>query len=199
MTAIKDARLYDDIEAIKALIQAFFDRVNNNDPQGLQHLFVPSAHLTILRQFPDLAPPQTSPWSELPQPSLTSTTSNEQKISLVYQSSIEAFIKLIEDGNKRKDPKKPVPKVHEVPDLDATDVKVDGIFATAWCPFSVTFDGVLHHYGTFVYTFGKDGHSSGGLETEKDLKLETLVQSYRRTPGWGEDHSDTSAELSRRA
>ncbi|EME46178.1 hypothetical protein DOTSEDRAFT_70240 [Dothistroma septosporum NZE10] len=190
MTAIKDAALYDDVAAIKALIKAFFDRVNKNDPKGLQQLFVPAAHLSILRQQPDRAPPEASQWSAALQPAAQSITSSAEKITTVYQDSIEAFIKLVEDGNKRKDPKKPWPKIDEMPDLDATDVKVDGLFATAWCPFSVFFDGVLHHYGTFVYTFGKDRQSSGGSVTEKDFKFETLLQKYTRTPGWGGDSPD---------
>ena len=32
--------------------------------------------------------------------------------------------------------------------------------------------------------------------TEKDFKLETLVQSYTRTPGWGEDHAFLLGEVS---
>ncbi|KAK4503831.1 hypothetical protein PRZ48_004746 [Zasmidium cellare] len=189
MTATKDL---DDIEAIKALIQSFFDRVNDNDPPGLQTLFAPNAHLTILRQDPPRAPPSSSSGASLPQPKAPTepdSKDDEDKISLVYQSTIESFIKLIEDGNRRKKPgDKPVPTVHEVPNLDATDVKIDGLFAQAWCPFTVTFDGVLHHYGFFAYTFGKTRErseykgESGG--EGKRWRFEGLVQDYRRTPGW---------------
>ncbi|KAF2170171.1 hypothetical protein M409DRAFT_51921 [Zasmidium cellare ATCC 36951] len=195
MTATKDL---DDIEAIKGLIQAFFDRVNANDPPGLQALFVPNAHLTILRQDPPRPPPPSSSGAYLPQPP-TPTPIKEQeeqdnKISLIYQSTIEAFIKLIQDGNRRKKPgDKPVPTVHEVPNLAATDVRVDGDFAQAWCPFTVTFDGVLHHYGFFAYTFGKTRERSVGKDggegegKRKEWRFEGLTQDYRRTPGWEGD------------
>jgi len=56
-----------------------------------------------------------------------------------------------------------------------------GGFATAWSPFRVTFDGVLHHYGVMAYTLGRDG--LGGW------RVEGLTQSYRRTPGWDDDAS----------
>lgn len=190
MTATKDI---DDIEAIKTLIQAFFDRVNENDPPGLQNLFVPNAHLTILRQDPPLPPPDSSAAASLPQPAhpAHSQTSADPKISLVYQSPIESFIKMLEDSERRKKPSdKPVPKVHEMPNLDATDVKVDGLFAQAWCPFTVTFDGLLHHYGYFSYTFGKTAEKSEyegkvkGRGDKKRWRLEGLTQNYRRTPGW---------------
>lgn len=61
-------------------------------------------------------------------------------------------------------------------------MKLDSLFASAWSPFKVTFDGVLHHYGTMVYTLGKD---EGGK-----WKIEGLTQSYRRTPGWDADDSE---------
>lgn len=96
---------------------------------------------------------------------------------------------MIEDSERRKKPSdKPVPKVHEVPNLDATDVKVDGLFGQAWCPFTVTFDGVLHHYGYFSYTFGKIVEKSeykGDMKGDKKRwRFEGLTQDYRRTPGW---------------
>lgn len=190
MTATKDI---EDVEAIKALIQAFFDRVNDNDPAGLQALFVPNANLTILRQDPPRPPPSSSFAVSLPLPSQTSPPSSEakEKISQIFQSSIESFIKMIEDGNKRKKPGQPVPTVHEVPNLDAADVKVDHLFAQAWCPFAVTFDGVLHHYGFFAYTFGKtvekseyDGKEEKAGSGKKMWRFEGLTQNYRRTPGW---------------
>lgn len=55
-------------------------------------------------------------------------------------------------------------------------MNLDALFACAWSPFKVTFDGVLHHYGTMVYTLGK---GDGG-----EWKIEGLTQNYRRTPGW---------------
>lgn len=185
MTATKDI---DDIEAIKALIQSFFDRVNENDPPGLQGLFVPNANLTILRQDPPHPPPSSSLASSLPQATTrTPESQDEERITTVYTSPIEHFIKMIEDGNRRRKPGVPVPKVHEVPNLDATDVKVDGLFAQAWCPFTVTFDGVLHHYGYFSYTFGKTRERSeydGEGKREKVWRFEGLTQNYRRTLGW---------------
>lgn len=163
MTAI-DLELVDDIEAIKALIQAFFDSINAADPKALQSHFFPSAGLTILRQDPPRDPTTT-----------TTTTSSSEKLTAVIRTTIERFVKLIEDGQKRRPPGEG-PVLREAPDLGATDVKVDGLFATAWSPFTVTFDGVLHHYGTMVYTLGKDGGEG--------WRIEGLTQHYRRTVGW---------------
>ncbi|CAK3771281.1 Hypothetical predicted protein [Lecanosticta acicola] len=181
----------EEIHAIKSLIQAFFDRINASDPSGLQTLFVPHAHLTIIRQDPPALPP--------PPPSTTTTTTttsnNEaQKLTLALQTSIESFIEMLQDGSK---PPGSGPVVHEMPDLDATDVRVDGLFACAWCPFRVTFDGALHHFGNFVFTLGKvdggDGGDGNGDEggkkkkkkkKKKEWRFEGLTQNYRRTPGW---------------
>lgn len=65
--------------------------------------------------------------------------------------------------------------IKETPDLEATDVKVDALFGMAWSPFKVTFDGVLHHYGTIVYTL---------VKVEGKWTIEGLTQNYRRTVGW---------------
>lgn len=180
----------EDISAIKALIQAFFDRVNDNDPQGLQTLFVPNADLTIIRQDPPAPPPSISMWSCLPTPPPMAPRKEEadEKLTVVLRITIEKFVKMVEDGNKKKkkDGKPPVPNVHEVPDLDRTDIKVDHLFAYAWSPFRVTFDGKLHHYGNFVYTLGKVKDEDG----EMVWKFEGLTQNYRRTPGWEESASE---------
>jgi hypothetical protein len=66
----------------------------------------------------------------------------------------------------------------ELSQQDATQVNLDSLFACAWSPFKVTFDGVLHHYGTIVYTLGKE---------DGKWKIEGLTQNYRRTPGWDAD------------
>lgn len=102
---------------------------------------------------------------------------------MVIRTTIEQFVKLIEDGEKRRKGQPPGPVLHEAPDLDATDVKIEGLFGVAWSPFTVTFDGVLHHYGTMVYTVGKTGSGA------KEWKIEGLTQNYRRTPGWPEGHA----------
>ncbi|KUI61744.1 hypothetical protein VP1G_08906 [Cytospora mali] len=73
---------------------------------------------------------------------------DEEKLTVVIRTSIEEFVRLIEDGQKKRKGRLPV--LHETPDLDATEVRVDALFGVAWSPFRVTFDGVLHHYGTMV-------------------------------------------------
>ncbi|KAF2730451.1 hypothetical protein EJ04DRAFT_515246 [Polyplosphaeria fusca] len=185
MTKLKDH--HHDITSIKSLIQAFFDAINAADTHALASHFFPSANLTILRQDPPLPPSPThypayaslAPIPTTPSPHSISTP--EEKLSVVIRTSIENFIALIEEGKKRREGK-PGPSLFEKPDLDATDVKIDGLFASAWSPFSVTFDGVLHHYGVMVYSLGKgeDG------EEERRWRIEGLTQNYRRTPGWGE-------------
>lgn len=111
----------------------------------------------------------------------TTTASEEQKISVIMRSSIEKFIKLIDEASrKRREGGAPDLKIVETPDLDATDVKVDALFGMAWSPFKVTFDGVLHHYGTIVYTLckkKKEGEEDG-------WKIAGLTQNYRRAVGW---------------
>jgi hypothetical protein len=90
--------------------------------------------------------------------------------------TIEQFIALIEEGQKRRKGK-PGPKLHEAPNLNETAVTVDALFASAVSPFTVTFDGVLHHYGQMVFNFWKDGG-------EDDWRIQNVTQIYRRTPGW---------------
>lgn len=182
MTAI-ELEHASDIEAIKALIQAFFDSINAADAKALQSHFFPSAGLTIIRQDPPREP--SSPiitTSNVVKNSSSNNNSNgaatssseEEKLTVVIRTNIENFVKLIEDGQRRRPPGGPA--LFEAPDLDATEVKVDALFAMAWSPFTVTFDGVLHHYGTMVYTVGKKG--------AEGWKIEGLTQNYRRTPGW---------------
>ncbi|KAL1610369.1 hypothetical protein SLS60_002036 [Paraconiothyrium brasiliense] len=182
MTAIKETP---DIHAIKMLIQSFFDRINDSDAKGLGELFIAKANLTIIRQDPARDPLSNSPWSSLTLPRNAATICHddeeEEKLTVVLRTSIENFVKIIEDGEKRRDPTKPTTKVHEAPDLESTDVKVDHLFGAAWSPFRVTFDGVLHHYGTFAFTFGKVDDGSG-----KSWRVEGLTQNYRRTKGWAE-------------
>lgn len=170
MTAL-DLHLSEDIKAIKALIQAFFDSINAADPKTLGSHFFPSAGLTIVRQDPPL-PSESSGDAD--------ARAQDEKLTVVMRTDIEKFVQLIEDGQKRREGQPPGPVIHEAPDLDATEVKIDALFAMAWSPFKVTFDGVLHHYGKFVYTFGKTGAG------EKKWKIEGLTQNYRRTPGWPE-------------
>lgn len=110
------------------------------------------------------------------------TASEEQKITVVMRSSIEKFIKLIDEASrKRREGGAPDLKIVETPDLDATDVKVDALFGMAWSPFKVTFDGVLHHYGTIVYTLCKKKKKEG---EEDGWKIAGLTQNYRRAVGW---------------
>jgi hypothetical protein len=188
MTAIKETP---DAQVIKALIQSFFDRINDSDAKGLAKLFIPNARLSIIRQEPARNPPPDSPWRSIPMPrNATDTphgTEEEEKLIFVLRTSIDNFVKLIEDGEKRRKGS-PGPKVHEEPDLHATDVKVDHLFGTAWSPFRVTFDGVLHHYGTFAFNFVKVGDGD-----EKSWRLEGLTQNYRRTKGW-----DNGIDLAKR-
>lgn len=180
MTAVDLAHV-DDVEAIKALIQAFFDAINAADTHALQSHFYPSAGLTILRQDPPRDPPPSSPSS--------STTEKKESLTVVIRTTIENFVQLIDDAQRRRPPGSG-PVLHEAPALDATEVRLDGRFGTAWAPFTVTFDGVLHHYGTMVYTLGR-----GDDDDDKDeeaggsggWKIEVLTQSYRRTPGWEGD------------
>lgn len=171
MTAT-DAHITDDIRAIKALIQAFFDSINAADTKSLKSHFFPSAGLTIIRQDPPLDPGASG----------DANTDQDANLTVLIRTNIEQFVKLIEDGEKRRKGQPPGPVLLEWPELDATEVKIDALFGVAWSPFKVTFDGVLHHYGTMVYTVGKTGPDS------KEWKIEGLTQNYRRTPGWGEDH-----------
>ncbi|KAF9739875.1 hypothetical protein PMIN01_02510 [Paraphaeosphaeria minitans] len=183
MTAIKETP---DVAAIKALIQSFFDRINASDAKGLGTLFFPGANLSILRQDPAWDPVSDSLWGDVPlhpiTPGKVEEDDGKEEISVTLRTSIEKFVKMIEDGAKRRKGN-PGPKVHETPDLEATDIKVEHLFGTAWSPFRVTFDGVLHHYGTFAFTFGKIGD---GVVGNRTWKIEGLTQSYRRTEGWGE-------------
>ncbi|OAG08483.1 uncharacterized protein CC84DRAFT_1162431 [Paraphaeosphaeria sporulosa] len=187
MTAIKETP---DVAAIKALIKSFFDRINASDGKGLATLFLPGANLSILRQDPARDPASDSPWSEGPlhptTPQNAEEDDKEEKIVVILRTSIEKFVKMIEDGEKKRKGK-PGPKVHETPDLEATDVKVEHLFGAAWNPFRVTFDGVLHHYGTFAFTFGKvDGGEGEGNWDGKVWRIEGLTQNYRRSRGWEE-------------
>ncbi|CAN8106295.1 unnamed protein product [Discula destructiva] len=170
MTSV-DVQASDDVRAIKALIQGFFDSINAADTKTLASHFFPSAGLTIIRQDPPLEP-ETS----------VASTSQDAKLTVVIRATIEQFVKMLDEGEKRRKDQPPGPVLHEWPELEATEVKFDALFAVAWSPFKVTFDGVLHHYGTMVYTVGKTGTDA------KEWKIEGLTQNYRRTPGWPETH-----------
>lgn len=162
-------------KSVKSLIDSFFAAINASDTKALQALFFPSASLTILRQDPPLPKPKSS----------SHQSADSNKVTVVIRTDIEAFIKLIEEGEKkRKREGKKGPELVETPDLDKTKVEVDAGFGMAWSPFEVTFDGVLHHYGTMVYTLGKtpNGEHAG----REEWRIEGLTQSYRRTPGWHE-------------
>lgn len=187
--AVIDLQHAEDVEAIKALIQAFFDSINAADPKSLQGHFFPSAGLTIIRQDPPRPDPEEQ---EAAAPSSSAAAAAEEKLTVVIRTDIERFVKLLEEGQKRREGQPPGPVLHEAPDLGATEVRVDALFATAWSPFRVTFDGVLHHYGTMAYTLGKtavaSGGSGAGTGAKKEWKIEGLTQNYRRTPGWPESH-----------
>ncbi|KAH8785279.1 hypothetical protein F5883DRAFT_514930 [Diaporthe sp. PMI_573] len=183
MTAL-EAHNFEDARAIKALIQAFFDSINAADTKSLRSHFLPAANLTIIRQDP---PRPADPGAE------GSTAADDEKLTVVIRTTIEQFVKLIDDGEKRRKGQPPGPVLHESPDLDATDVKVDALFATAWSPFRVTFDSVLHHYGTMVYTLAKTEAAAGAEGGRREWKIAGLTQNYRRTPGWPEgEHSGLS-------
>lgn len=147
MTALKEQ---DDAKQIKHLIQRFFDSINAADTKALQTHFLPSADLTITRQDPPRAPDIAAAEDGGP----------DSKITVLIRTTIERFIKMIEDGERRRRGK-PGPKLHEAPDLDATEVRVDALFGTAWSPFRVTFDGKLHHYGVMVFRVGKTSTVDG--------------------------------------
>ncbi|KAF2110900.1 hypothetical protein BDV96DRAFT_583117 [Lophiotrema nucula] len=175
MTEAKDQGK--DVEAIKALIQKFFDAINAADTEALGERFYANANLTIIRQEPPLSPSSSNhpAYTSLPVPEVPSLVNEgKEELKVMIRTTIEKFIALLEEGKKRREGK-PGPELFEAPDLDSTDVKIDHLFSTAWSPFRVTFDGVLHHYGVMVYTFGKEGD---------EWKIEALTQSYRRTPGW---------------
>jgi hypothetical protein len=172
----------DDTVAIKTLIQKFFDAINASDPQTLATHFFATANITIIRQEPPRAPDASyhAAYANLPLPPQAkverSQTGQDEKLQVVIRTTIEKFVALLEEGQKHRKPGQG-PILHEAPDLKATDVKIDGLFGTAWSPFRVTFDDVLHHYGIMVYTVGKE---------DGKWKIEGLTQSYRRTLGWEE-------------
>ena len=172
MTAVEAH--FEDSKAIKALIQAFFDSINAADTKSLKSHFLPAANLTIIRQDP---PRPADPAAA------AATQDDDEKLTVVIRTTIEQFVKLIDEGEKRRKGQPPGPVLHESPDLDATDVKVDALFASAWSPFRVTFDGELHHYGIMAYTLAKTEAAAGG---GREWKIANLTQNYRRTPGWPE-------------
>lgn len=200
MTAI-DAQHAEEVHAIKALIQAFFDAINAEDIKGLQAKFLPKANLTIIRQDPPL--PHGDHLAAAgggggegggADDSTTNTAAaaaeekdkDKENLTVVIRTPIETFIKLLEDSQRRRRGR-PGPALRETPDLAAAEVRVDGLFGAAWCPFEVTFDGVLHHYGTMVYTLGRvaavEGAAGEGVGG-REWRVEGLTQNYRRTPGW---------------
>lgn len=196
MTAI-DTQVAEDAGAIKALIQAFFDAINAADTEALQSCFFPGANLTIIRQDPALPPPPPGGEEEAittgQQQRESTEDDKKKKLTVVIRTSIEEFVRLLEDGKKRREGK-PGPVLHEAPDLEATEVRTDGLFGVAWSPFRVTFDGVLHHYGTMAYTLGQrlveeegggEKQEQGQMQKQRRVwRVEGLTQNYRRTPGW---------------
>lgn len=110
-----------DVKAIKALIQAFFDSINSADTKALLSHFFASANLTIVRQDPPLPPQGDSSAASTPLPSSSNplaplSSAGGEKLTVVMRTTIEQFVKLIEDGQKRRKGK-PGPELHETPDL----------------------------------------------------------------------------------
>ncbi|KAF2216090.1 hypothetical protein CERZMDRAFT_82134 [Cercospora zeae-maydis SCOH1-5] len=185
MTQITDSP---DVQSIKLLIQAFFDAINAADIEGVGTYFDPHANLTIIRQEPPRAPSSESPSTSSsypqfahvpsPTPSATEQTPNDahESLQVVIRTDIARFLALLEEGRKRREGQ-PDLHIFEKPDLESTEIKVDALFAMAWCPFRVTFAETLHHYGTLVFTVGKEAE-------EAEWKIEGLTQNYRRTVGW---------------
>lgn len=171
MTTVND-QASDDVQAIKAVIQAFFDAINAADTKALATQFTPSANLTIFKQTPPLDFGTSV--------DAKTSSEDEAKLTVVVRATIEEFVKVIDEGQKRREGQPPGPVLHEWPELDSTEIKFDALFAVAWSPFKVTFDEKLHHYGTMVFTLGKTGTDS------KEWKIELLAQNYRRTLGWPE-------------
>ncbi|KXT05186.1 hypothetical protein AC578_8416 [Pseudocercospora eumusae] len=171
-----------DAKSIKTLISTFFDAINNVDITALEDCFTDSnSNLVILRQDP----PRQPSASNYPQYRSVPTTKEkdgkgQEKVEIVIRTSIEKFIELIREGEKRRkgQPKQPV--LHESPDLNGTDMRIDHSFGQVWSPFNVTFDGILHHYGSLAYTVAK---------VDGEWKIEGLTQNYRRTPGWESPHA----------
>lgn len=193
MTAVETHDL-EDTKAIKALIQAFFDSINAADTKSLKSHFLPAASLTIIRQDPPRpADPAAEEGSGGNGGGAAAAADDDEKLTVVIRTTIEQFVKLLDDAERRRKGQPPGPVLHESPDLDATDVKFDALFGNAWSPFKVTFDGVLHHYGTMVYTLAKAGAARGGGGGKREWKIAGLTQNYRRTPGWPEgEHSGLS-------
>jgi ketosteroid isomerase-like protein len=186
MTQIKEPL---DVRAIKALIQTFFDAINDADTKALEATFAdPTSTLTIVKQDPPLPPAAKGydQFASIPVPEAAPAQQEREQeaetAKVVMRVTIDAFCQLIEKGKKKWEGR-PDLHIHEQPDLDATGVRVDALFATAWSPFRVTFDGVLHHYGVLVYNCVKvDGGDDGA--GGKVWKIEGATQSYRRAPGW---------------
>jgi len=175
--------LISDTQSIKNLIQHFFNTINAADTKSLQATFLPEGNITIIRQDPPSNPPP---------PSANTTSSNPpQTATIVARLPIEPFIKLLNDAERRRHKQPPdhrhQPKLFEKPDLERTDVRIDGLVGCAWSPFEVTFDGKLHHYGIMVFDVVKgvvgdeDGEDVGGGR----WRVSGVSQSYRRTEGWG--------------
>ncbi|POS77492.1 hypothetical protein DHEL01_v204126 [Diaporthe helianthi] len=190
MTAV-EAHKVEDTRAIKALIQAFFDSINAADTKSLKSHFLPAATLAIIRQDPPRpADPAAGEGDN------GAAAGGDEKLTVVIRTTIEQFVKLLDDAERRRKGQPPGPVLHESPDLDATDIKFDALFGNAWSPFRVTFDGVLHHYGTMVYTLAKTepaDAAAGASGGRREWKIAGLTQNYRRTPGWPEaEHSGLS-------
>ncbi|KAK3061466.1 hypothetical protein LTS18_006143 [Coniosporium uncinatum] len=180
-----------DTESIKRLIQHFFDTINAADTKALQATFLPEGNITIIRQDPPSNPPPISV-NNIP----SSTISNPkppQTVTVVARLPIESFVKLLDDAERRRREQPPghghQPKLFEKPDLEKTEVEVEGLVGCAWSPFEVTFDGVMHHYGTMVFTVVKHlergkGEVEGEGEGLEGWRVSGVSQSYRRTEGW---------------
>lgn len=115
MTATKETA---NVKAIKAAIQTFFDSINAADTKALLASFFPSANLTIIRQDPPLPPPADSSAGQGPSSDRLQSASDESepRLTVVMRTSIENFVKLIADGQKKRKGE-PGPDLFEAPDL----------------------------------------------------------------------------------
>ena len=111
-----------DVQAIKALIQEFFDAINDANTKALGTNFEsPDASLTIVKQDPPLNPSSSNypQYASVPLPpasSSISSTSEAKSVKVVIRTTIERFIALLDAGKKRREGQ-PDLNIKETPDL----------------------------------------------------------------------------------